>query len=113
MKQWASFLSSGDNKTELIRFLASIWRSSYCTNETEVIVVYTFCVNIRPNNDTRLRPESLCNHEKTDTDKLLHAKQINKNKVRNIADTDVPDWIATSNMIDVNLFNHTSKNNKA
>ena len=45
MKQWGSFLSSGENKIELIRFLVSRW--NYSINEMEVDVAHdTFCVNL-------------------------------------------------------------------
>ena len=47
MKQWGSFLSSGENKIELIRFLVSRWNSDYSINEMEVDVAHdTFCVNL-------------------------------------------------------------------
>ena len=35
IKQWESFLSSGENKTELIRFLVSRWKYHYSINEME------------------------------------------------------------------------------
>ena len=47
MKQWGSFLSSGEKKIELIRFLVSRWNSDYSINEMEVDVAHdTFCVNL-------------------------------------------------------------------
>ena len=79
IKRWGSFLSSGENKTELIRFLVSRWKSHYSINEMEVNVAYdTFYVNLRPNDESQLRPELSCNHKEADICMLLHAKQTSE-----------------------------------
>ena len=100
IKQWGSFLSSHDNKTELIRFLISRWKLQYTRIEIEVNVAYDiFCVNLQPNDELKrndeseLRPELSCNHEEADTRMLLNAKRISDTNIRNIVintpDTDV------------------------
>ena len=119
VKQWGFFQSSGDNKTELIRFLVRRWRSRYCTNEVEVNVAYdTFCVKLRPNDESEPRPELSNNHEEADTRMFLHAKEISESNIRNIV-INTPDTdmflvgITASNQINANLFIRTGTKNKA
>ena len=71
-----------NNITKLIRFLVSRWKSHYSINEMEVNVAYdTFSVNLRPNDESQLKPELSNNHEEADTCMLLLAKQIRDTKI--------------------------------
>ena len=56
----------------------------------------TFCVNLRPDDESQSRLKLSCNHDEADTWMFLHAKQISnivniRNIVINTPDTDFPD----------------------
>ena len=78
----------------------------------------TFCVKLRPNDESELRPELSNNHEEADTRMLLRAKQISESNIKNIV-IDTPDTevflvgITASNQIIANLFIRTGTKNKA
>ena len=94
IKQWGSFLSSGKNKTELIQFLVSKWKSHDYKQDGGQY--HNFWVNLQSNDESQLRHKLSCNHKDADTCMLLHAKQINDTHIQNIfintSDRCVPDW---------------------
>ena len=83
----------------------------------EVNVAYdTFSVNLRPNDESQMKPELSNNYEEADTCMLLLAKQIRDTKIwnifLNIPNTDVfLTGISGLNQINANLFICTGINN--
>ena len=79
IKQYAAFLSTSNNKLELIRFLVSRWKTncSYIGN-TEINVTFDeSCIQLGNGNNTNVE-ELSCNHEEADTRLLFHAKKISE-----------------------------------
>ena len=76
IKQWGSFLSRGENKKELIRFLVSRWKKN-CNVIGDLDVYVAFddsCSKLRSNGWSRSVPALASNQEEADTRMLLHAK---------------------------------------
>ena len=95
IKQWGSFLSCGENKAELIRFLVSRWKEN-CDVIGDLDVYVAFdesCIKLGPNGRSRNVPALASNHEEADTRMLLHAKNIGEENTAKIViltpDTDV------------------------
>lgn len=113
IKQWGAFLSSGNNKTELIRFLVRRWKNN-CSIIGNIKLYVAFddqCIHIQENGSSQLIEELQCNHEEADTRMLLHAKHMSPS-VRNVLihtpDTDVlVIAIDASTQIDSDLFVRT------
>ena len=77
IKQFGAFLSSSNNKLELIRFLASKWQAEHTViKEIEVNVAYDdVCIQLGSSGSIE---ELACNHEEADTRMLFHAKNISE-----------------------------------
>ena len=118
IKQYAAFLSSSNNKLELIKFLVSRWKTncSYIGN-TEVNVAFDeSCIQLGNGNNTNVEQLS-CNHEEADTRLLFHAKKISESFRRIIIYTPDKDVfliaLGVSSQISGNLFITTGTQNKA
>ena len=77
IKQYGAFLSSSNNKLELIRFLASRWQAnnSFIDNTQVNIEFDEFCIQLGSNNNAE---DLSCNHEEADTRMLCHGKKISQ-----------------------------------
>ena len=117
--QWGTFLSKNKNKSQLIRFLVSRWKSQ-CSAIRESKLYVSFdeeCVCIQSNGLCEPVEALGCNHEKADTRILLHANhlcQSTENVVIHTPDTDVLlIAITASGQISGSLFIRTGTKNKA
>ncbi|XP_065193404.1 uncharacterized protein LOC135825157 [Sycon ciliatum] len=84
-KEWKRYLSNGTNKTNLVQFLATDWKTSehfvslLGTEKQVIITVGTTCIQLAAPSLTAtcLRateiPELSCTHEEADTRLLLHS----------------------------------------
>ena len=99
-KQWKKFLSSGENKRTLTRFLLQQWsRDKYADqigNRNVYFAVENECFRLSLNDGKVVWeeiPELNSNHEEADTKLLLHAKHASENGETTIMiksrDTDV------------------------
>ena len=96
IKKWRSFLSEADNKTRLIQFLVSDWKSSskreLILDKVLVVTCGTRCWKITSDDSSEI-VELESSHEEADTRLLLHAKHAADSGYRNIIvvseDTDV------------------------
>ena len=77
IKQWGAFLSNGNNKAELIRFLVSRWeRQSFIIGDANLyVVVDVQYICIKTDGSSELIENLECNQE-ADTRMLLHAQHI-------------------------------------
>ena len=116
--QWGTFLLNNKNKSQLIRFLLSRWKSQ-CSAIGESKLYVSFdeeCVCIQSNGSYEPVEALGCNHEEADMRILLHANHIcqsTENVVIHTPDTDVLlIAITASGQIPGSLFIRTgTKNN--
>ena len=75
IKQWGAFLSNGDNKAELIRFLVSRWeRQNQILGDAKLYVAYDEkCLCIQTSGPSVLINDLECSQEEANTRMLLHA----------------------------------------
>ena len=88
-KDWMTFLLSGHNKMELIKFLANYYRSEQVRSNLEIPLVFTESSRtwmITPNGVQLLED---CNHHEADTRIIRHASLSQGPVVVVAADTDV------------------------
>ena len=120
LKQWVSFLSSSNNKKELIRFIVGRWKEK-CDIVGILLLYVAFdrsCIKLDPNGRCIDVPELEFNHEEADTRMLLHAKDISNSDFSNIVihtpDTDVfLISLGVSGQIRSNLFIRSGTKNNA
>ena len=120
IKQWGSFLSSGENKKELIRFLVSRWKEN-CDVIGDLDVYVAFddsCIKLGSKGRSRSVPALASNHEEAATRMLLHAKNIGEEKAGNTVihtvDTNVfLISLGVAEQIRSRLFIRTGTQNKA
>lgn len=118
IKQWSAFLSNGNNKTELIRFLVRRWQSkSSFLGDMKLFVAYDEkCVCIEPDGTNVFVEDLECSQEEADTRMLLHAQHICQSTAQNVLihtpDTDVLlIAINASIQISANLYIRTGTGN--
>ena len=116
--QWGTFLSNNKNKSQLIRFLISRWKSQ-CSAIGESKLHVSFdeeCVCLQSNGSCESVEALGCNHEEADMRILLHANRIcqsTENVDIHTPDTDVLlIAIAASDQIPGSLFIRTGTKNK-
>ena len=117
--QWGTFLSNNENKSQLIRFLVSRWKS-WCSAIAESKLYVSFdeeCVYIQSNGLWEPVEALGCNHEEADMIILLHTNHIcqsTKNVVIHTPNADVLlIAIAASVQLPGSLFIRTGTKNKA
>ena len=119
IKQWGAFLSNGNNKAELIRFLMSRWKiQSSIIGAAKLCVAFDEkCICIKADGSSELIEDLECNQEEADTRMLLHAHNIchsTENVIIHTPDTDVLlIAIAASIQIPGKLFIRTGTKSKA
>lgn len=124
--KWKKFLSNGENKESLIRFIVDAWKnvkSSDLPNLTLYATRDDKCLKFHAssesssNVETTIVPELKSDHEEADTRLLLHAKHASENGYRAVAikspDTDVFVMMAAmQSRITGDLFFLTGTQNK-
>ena len=119
IKQWGAFLSNGNNKAELIRFLVSRWKSqSSIIGDAKLYVAFDEkCICIKADGFSELIEDLECNQEEADTRMLLHAHHICHSAEKVIIHTPDTDVlliaIAASIQIPDKLFIRTGTKSKA
>lgn len=88
-KDWNTFLQSGDNKTELIKFLANHYHSDSFRSKLDIPLVFT-----ESNNTWMITSEEVllleqCNHHEADTRVVRHASLSDRPVVVVATDTDI------------------------
>ena len=80
IKQWHSFLSSANNKTERIRFIVAVWKKNACLFSNKLIYVIREqeCFFIFEGNCSAAN-HSILTQEEVDTLLLLHAHEASLN----------------------------------
>ena len=88
-REWPEFLSDGDNKTELIRFIASYCRNQEFKSTLKVPLVITYEENawlVTPEEVDKLQN---CNHHEADTRIIRHTIKADNPVVVVASDTDI------------------------
>ncbi|MPD04419.1 hypothetical protein E2C01_100105 [Portunus trituberculatus] len=87
-KDWNIFLQSGDNKTELIKFLANHYKSDSFRSKLDIPLVFT-----ESNNTWMITSQEVlleqCNHHEADTRVVRHASLSERPVVVVATDTDI------------------------
>ena len=88
-KDWNTFLQSGENKKELINFLANHYMSDSFRSKLDVSLVFT-----ESNNTWIITAEDVlliekCNHHEADTRVVRHASLSERHVVIVATDTDI------------------------
>ena len=88
-KDWNTFLNSGENKTQLINFLANYYKSDSVRSSFDIPLVFTESDNawLITSEDVLLLEQ--CNHHEADTRVIRHASLSDKPVVIVAADTDI------------------------
>jgi len=116
IRQWHSFLGEGNNKTELIKFLVSEWKSKQIDNGKIIYATYgSHCICI---NDGREIAALKCQQEEADTRMLLHANHASNHRFSEVVihtpDTDViVIAVALANTISSDMFIKAGVKDKA
>lgn len=88
-KDWGTFLQCGENKTELIHFLADYYKSDIVRSRLVIPLVFTESNNawLITSEDVHLLEK--CNHHEADTRIVRHASLSDRPVVVVAADTDI------------------------
>ena len=88
-RDWASFLSDGDNKTELIRFISEYCKSDKVRRKLKVPLTITAEDKTYLIESTGVQELSTCNHHEADTRIILHAVNTSDPVIVIASDTDI------------------------
>ena len=88
-KDWYMFLNSGENKMELIHFLANHYQSESVRSKLEIPLVFTESTNAWLTTSANVSLLEHCNHHEADTRVVRHASLSGEPVVVVAADTDI------------------------
>ena len=88
-KDWNTFLQSGDNKTELIKFLANHYKSDSFRSKLDIPLVFTESNNTWMITSQEVLLLEQCNHHEADTRVVRHASLSERPVVVVATDTDI------------------------
>lgn len=88
-KDWNTFLQSGENKTELIKFLANHYRSDSFRSKLDIPLIFTESNNTWMITSKNVFLIERCNHHEADTRVVRHASLSDKPVVVVATDTDI------------------------
>uniref|UniRef100_UPI00358E375C uncharacterized protein n=1 Tax=Myxine glutinosa TaxID=7769 RepID=UPI00358E375C len=88
-KDWDAFLHNAENKTELIKFMVTYFKSDSVRSKLRIPLTVTEEQNTWLITQTKFEQLESCNHHEADTRLVLHASKCEGSVVIKASDTDV------------------------